>query len=200
MTQEKRFEERYSRGEIPWDIGRVDVNLAETVERRPLCVGAALDIGCGTGDNTVWLARRGFRVTGVDIAPLAIEKAREKAEREGVACRFLVADFLHADVPEGPFGFIFDRGCFHSLGEREKHERFARNVARHLGPGGLWLSLIASRDAPQRHPGPPRLSAAEVTAAVEPVFELLSLESGYLDSDRPDPIRCWVVLMKKRQA
>ncbi|WP_167375039.1 class I SAM-dependent methyltransferase [Prosthecochloris sp. GSB1] len=79
MTQD-RFNESYSRGEIPCDFGRVDVNL---VERRSLSVGAALDIGCGTGGNAIWLARKRFRATGVDISSLAIETACEKSEREG---------------------------------------------------------------------------------------------------------------------
>ncbi|MCG8344800.1 MAG: methyltransferase domain-containing protein [Chlorobiales bacterium] len=66
MPQENRFEERYAKGDIPWDIGRVDANLVELVENRPVGNCRALDIGCGTGDNSLWLARRGFEVTGLD--------------------------------------------------------------------------------------------------------------------------------------
>lgn len=70
MPQENRFEERYARGEIPWDLGRADVNLVELVENRPVESCRALDIGCGTGDNSLWLARRGRLQDWITIFPL----------------------------------------------------------------------------------------------------------------------------------
>ena len=199
MLQENRFDERYAKGEIPWDLGRVDANLVRMIEKWPVDPCRALDIGCGTGDNSIWLAREGFDVMGVDISALAIEKARRKARLSGIECRFLVADFLKNEVEGVPFGFAFDRGCFHSIDSPEEQIVFVQNVAEHLGSDGLWLSLVASTDAPQRDPGPPRHSAVEVATAAEPFFEILSLVSGHLDSNRPDPIRCWVCMMKKRE-
>ncbi|MCG8376111.1 MAG: class I SAM-dependent methyltransferase, partial [Chlorobiales bacterium] len=106
--------------------------------------------------------------------------------------------FLKQQVDGAPFGFVFDRGCFHSFDSAEERRLFAENVGAHLGKGGLWLSLIANADAPQRDPGPPRLSAAEIVFVIEPFFEIRSLVSGHLDSNRPDPVRCWVCMMKKR--
>ncbi|UZJ38505.1 class I SAM-dependent methyltransferase [Prosthecochloris sp. SCSIO W1103] len=198
MLEENSFEERYAKGEIPWDLGRVDANLVAMVEKMPIAGCRALDLGCGTGDNSIWLARQAFDVTGVDISTLAIKQARSKALQNGVECRFVVADFLKERVGEAPFDFVFDRGCFHSLDSQQQHALFAQNVSIHLDHEGVWLSLIASTDAPQRDPGPPRLSAAEIAIAVEPFFEILSLVSGNLDSDRSDPVRCWVCVMKKR--
>ena len=198
MPEENNFEERYAKGDIPWDLGRADANLVEMVEKMPVKSCRALDIGCGTGDNSLWLARKAFQVTGIDASPFAIETARKKALQGNVECRFLVADFLKQQIDATPFGFVFDRGCFHSLDFAEKRRMFAENVGAHLGKGGLWLSLIASADAPQRDPGPPRLSAAEIIIAIEPVFEIQSLVSGHLDSNHPDPVRCWVCVMKKR--
>ena len=198
MPEENDFEERYAKGDIPWDLGRADATLVEMVEKMPVKSCRALDIGCGTGDNSLWLARKAFQVTGIDVSPFAIETARKKALQGNVECRFLVADFLKQQIDATPFGFVFDRGCFHSLDFSEKRRMFAENVGAHLGKGGLWLSLIASADAPQRDPGPPRLSAAEIATAVEPVFEIQSLVSGHLDSNRPDPVRCWICVMKKR--
>ncbi len=198
MVQENRFEERYAKGEIPWDLGRADANLAGTIEKWPVKPCRALDIGCGTGDNSIWLAREGFDVTGIDISALAIEKAHRKARPSGIECRFLVADFLKKGAEGVPFGFAFDRGCFHSLDSPEEQVVFVQNVAEHLCSDGLWFSLIASTDAPQRDPGPPRHSALEIAKAVEPFFEILSLNSGYLDTNRSDPIRCWVCMMRKR--
>ncbi len=198
MKNENRFEERYEMGEIPWDLGRADANLVKMVEQLPVGGCRALDIGCGTGDNALWLAGKGFQVTGVDISSRAIEEARTKALQSNVESRFLEADFLQKQLDEPSYGFVFDRGCFHSLGSPEEHTVFARNVWAHLDQNGLWLSLVASADAPQRDPGPPRLSVVEIATAVESLFEILSLVSGHLDSNRPDPIRCWVCLMRRR--
>ncbi len=198
MTKNEHFEDRYAKGEIPWDLGRADSNLVELVDSRPVFPCRALDIGCGTGDSSVWLASKEFQVTGLDLSGIAIAMAREKVHKNGVDCAFIEADFLVSRIENRPFGFIFDRGCFHSLNSREEHSAFAENVAFHLEKGGLWFSLIASADAPQRDPGPPRLSVCQIAAAVEPFFEILSLASGHLDSNRPDPVRCWVCLMMRR--
>jgi len=198
MSKNELFEERYAKGEIPWDLGRADRNLVELVDKWPVVACRALDIGCGTGDSSLWLASKDFQVTGIDFSALAIEKAREKAQRGAIDCTFMEADFLVSRIDNRPFGFIFDRGCFHALNSGKEYSTFAENVAFHLKKGGLWFSLIASADAPQRDPGPPRLSVCQIAAAVEPFFEILSLASGHLDSNRPDPVRCWACLMMRR--
>jgi 2-polyprenyl-3-methyl-5-hydroxy-6-metoxy-1,4-benzoquinol methylase len=89
MPAEDRFGKRYESGDTPWDIGKPDINLMETVTTRVIEPCKALDIGCGTGDNSIWLAQHGFQVTGVDISEVAIEKATEKASKEHVKCTFM---------------------------------------------------------------------------------------------------------------
>ena len=66
-----RYRERYKAGQTPLDVGRPDFNLIEVVTRHPVPPGKAMDIGCGTGDNALWLARNGFQVTGTDTAEIA---------------------------------------------------------------------------------------------------------------------------------
>src|SRR5579859_5833844 len=126
---------RYAAGELPWDTGIPDENLIEVAAH--IAPGRALEIGCGTGTNALWLEERGFDVLGVDVSPLAIETARKKAPR----VRFAVCDFL-AQPPAGEFDFVFDRGCFHIFDQIAERERFAAHVAALLAPGGRWLSLI----------------------------------------------------------
>jgi SAM-dependent methyltransferase len=158
-----------------------------------------LDIGCGTGDNSIWLAQNSFQVTGVDISEVAIQKAIEKALKADVKCTFMVIDFLKQAIEGAPFGFVFDRGCFHSLNSDEERNSFAENVAAHLGEDGLWLSLIGNADAQRQGPGPPQRTARDIVNAVEPHFEILSLISGYFGSNHPSPPRAWVCLMRKRR-
>jgi 2-polyprenyl-3-methyl-5-hydroxy-6-metoxy-1,4-benzoquinol methylase len=71
MTIEKRFRDRYKSGDTPWDAGKPDFNLIETVTENHISSCKALDVGCGTGDNCIWLAQKGFSVTGTDISGIA---------------------------------------------------------------------------------------------------------------------------------
>lgn len=192
------YEERYQTGETPWDHGVPDKNLIACVERRPIAPCKALDIGCGTGDNSIWLASQGFKVTGCDLSKTAIERAMDKASKAGMDCSFHVVDFLKARLAEAPFEFAFDRGCLHCIDEESDRRKFAENIATHLETGGLWLSLIGNADEPEREVGPPQLTAAEVVAVVEPCFEILSLETGHFGSDQDEPPRCWICLIRKR--
>ena len=171
MTK-RDWDSSYASGELPWDTGEPDENLVNAVHKGAVTPGRALEVGCGTGTNAHWLAGEGFDVLGVDLSPLAVEKARQK----GAGARFEVGDFLKGPPP-GPFSFVFDRGCFHVFDEAAERARFAERVAALLGPGGVWLSLIGSTEGPPRDSGPPRRSAREVTAAIEPVLEVVELRA-----------------------
>ncbi len=198
MSVQNRFEERYRAGDTPWDVGKPDFNLTDIVTRRPIPNCRALGIGCGTGDNAVWLAQQNFIVTGCDTSEIAIQKAIEKASKAEVKCTFVVTDFPNHEIPGAPYEFVFDRGCFHSYASNAERTKFANNVAHHLEKGGLWLSIISSADDQPRDFGPPRHTAREIVTAVEPYFEILSLTSSHFGSNRPNPPRSWVCLMQKR--
>ncbi len=198
MTIEDRYRERYKSGDTPWDIGRPDFNLIEVVTQRPIPSCNALDIGCGTGDNSIWLARNRFQVIGTDTSDIALGKAKEKASKAGVKCDFKLVDFLHNKIEGAPFGFVFDRGCFHSFNSEEDRRRFAENVAAHLEEAGLWLTIVGNADEKRQGPGPPQWTAAEIVLAVEPYFEIVSLISSHFESNRPNPPRAWRCLMRKR--
>jgi methyl halide transferase len=83
-----------------------------------------------------------FDVVGVDSSEIAIEKAREKAANANVTCKYAVLNFLKSYVEGAPFAFAFDRGCFHTLDSASERQTFAKQVNRHLGENGLWLSLL----------------------------------------------------------
>jgi SAM-dependent methyltransferase len=199
MAEENPFKQRYRAGNTPWDIGRPDPNLIRAVTTVPIKPCRALDIGCGTGDNAIWLSQQGFRVAGVDASEVAIEKAREKASEVKAECAFVVSDILKSPVEGRPFGFAFDRGFFHTLGSNHKRETFAVTVNAHLEKDGLWLSILGNADEQRNRPGPPQRTARDITNAVEPHFEILSLVSGAFGSNRTDPPRAWVCLMRKRR-
>ena len=199
--KQEQFEAHYRARKTPWDSGRPDFNLIEAVTRKPIESCRALDIGCGSGHNSIWLAQKGFQVTGVDVSETALKNAKENASKAHVKCTFLSLSFLEDKVPGAPFGFIFDRGCWHLL-DSEGRKRFAERVVYHLEDGGLWLSIIGSADEPPRGPGPlagpPRHSALDIAVAVEPYFEILLLSASHFESNSPKPPKAWDCLMKKR--
>lgn len=199
MTIEKRYNERYEAHDTPWDIGKPDFNLIQTITTTPIEPCKALDIGCGTGDNAIWLSQQNFHVLGVDNSEIAIEKAKEKALKANIKCTFIVIDILTGRVEGAPFGFAFDRGCFHSLNSDQERKSFAENVNGHLKKDGLWLSLLGNADEKRHAPGPPQRTAGDIVNSVEPYFEILSLVSSYFGSNRPNPPRAWVCLMRKRR-
>jgi len=172
--------------------------LSRSFTRLPVGKCRALDIGCGTGDNSIWLARTGFEITGTDTSDVALENAGKKAEAEGLSCSFLKLDFFKERVDGAPFGFAFDRGCFHSFGSDEERSAFAANVASHLADSGLWLTLAGNADEKRKMPGPPQRSARDIIVAVEPCFEVLALETTHFGSNHPTPPRAWRCLMRKR--
>ena len=157
-----------------------------------------LEVGCGTGTDSIWLAQQGFEVTAVDISGEAIRRAGEKAAKAGVQCRFVTASALTMEIEGGPFGFAFDRGCFHTFDKKKQRRDYARRVHNLLDEGGHWLTLMGNVDDGRLDIGPPKRTALEVVTAVEPLFEILQLKQGRFDSNDVVPSKIWVVLMRKR--
>ena len=189
------WNESYASGEPPWDTGQPEPLLVEFVTSGGVAPGRTLEIGAGTGTNAIWLAERGFDVLGVDVSSLAVEKARAKMEGRDLRCRFAILDFLAAPPPDGPFDFVFDRGCFHVFDEPEERARFAAHVATALAPEGLWLSLIGSTEGPPREVGPPRRSARETALAIEPALEIVDLRSAEFGTH---DAKAWFCLARQR--
>ena len=189
---------RYAEGNLPWDTGAPDEHLVACVSAGVVTPGRTLEVGCGTGTNALWLAAQGFDVLGVDLSPLAIDKARAKAATAR-GCRFEVLDFLAAEPVGGPFDFVFDRGCFHVFDDDGVRAQFAARVAALLASGGQWLSLIGSTEGPPRDMGPPRRTAREVMAAMEPVVEIVELRSGYFEALIDSPAKAWICRARRRE-
>lgn len=192
------WDERYEAGETPWDTGEPDEQLVEFLSSNPLKGGRALDVGCGTGTNALWLAGEGLAVLGVDISSAAIERACAKAGKGASHCHFATADFLEDAISDGPFDLVFDRGCLHVFDKAEDRARFAQRVAALLKPEGRWLSLIGSTEGPERDIGPPRRSAREVVSAIEPGLEILELRSIHFRANLPAPAAAWRCVARPR--
>jgi SAM-dependent methyltransferase len=120
----------------PWDTGIPAPELVRAIATLP--PKRAIDIGCGTGTNLLYLAEQGWDVTGVDFIPRAIAKARKKLASFSPTLRVAdVANLKKLNLP-GPYDLALDMGCFHGLsaGSREK---YIIGLSHWLRRGGLFL-------------------------------------------------------------
>jgi len=153
----RRWDERYtSQGPALAGAAEPPGVFAPYAEAFPT-TGRALDLACGQGLGTVWLARRGLNVWGFDVSPVAIAQARDLAERNGVGdrCRFDIVD-LDEGLPAGP---PVDVILCHKFRDRRLDEAM---ICR-LAPGGLLAIAVLSEVGAA--PGPFRAVAGELPDA-----------------------------------
>ncbi len=174
---------------VPWDTGVVPPEIVALADRLP--PGRALDLGCGTGVSAVYLAQRGWRVTGIDFIPEAIRRARERARAAHQVVDFYVADVTRPEFLQPPFDLIFDVGCLHNLPRREQ-VAYAAHVAR-LARVGATYALYAF--APHKRQGRQiGLSPQDVAALFGPTFVVESVVRG-MDTARNLP-SAWYTLQR----
>ncbi len=169
-------------GTPPWDIGRPQgaiVRLAEAGE----ITGSVLDVGCGTGENALYLAAWGHEVLGVDAAPVAIEKAKGKARDRGIETEFLVWDALRLAELGRIFDTVIDVGLFHSF-QYEERPVFANNIHAVLKPGGRYLVLCWSEGNDWGY-GPRRVTQAEIREIFADGWTVDSIEESDFETNEP---------------
>ncbi len=192
----------YADHQTPWDSGQPSAELLRILEERQIRPCRALEIGCGTGTNAVFLAQRGFDMTAFDLAPLAIEQARARAKSAKVNIKLLEADALRPPEALGTFDFVFDRGVYHVL-RKVDLAAFLRTLERVTAAGGLYLTLAGNANDPSPpEQGPPRVHAHELCQELSPLFDVVQLREFHFDGVAIDgkPIRplAWSALSRRK--
>src|SRR3989442_15165267 len=118
MAQHPSWNSVYE-GSPPWDIGRPQPDFVRLADAGKFH-GHMLDVGCGTGEHVMLGASHGAEAMGVDVAELAIERARAKAQQRGISAMFEVGDVLHLDRLRRQFDVITDSGVFHVFDDEER--------------------------------------------------------------------------------
>ena len=174
------FRAAYLVGFKPWDSGVPPPELVDVVEgEHRLPAGKALDLGCGTGTNCIYLAQHGWDATGVDFVPRAVRAAGQKAASASVSPRFIVGDVTRLTTLGLGAGFdlLFDLGCFHSIpdADRDGYVGGATEVAR---PGATMLLFGFVRGASPPRFGPRGLAHGEVAERFAAGWDLVTETSG----------------------
>jgi cyclopropane fatty-acyl-phospholipid synthase-like methyltransferase len=112
--------------------------LVQLVESGELLPGRAIDLGCGEGDNAIFLAQHGFQVTGIDFSPAAIDQAQVKAREASVEVEFLVDDLTRLRNVTGDFDLIMDYGTFDDLSAKDR-AAYVDQVSPLAKPGARFL-------------------------------------------------------------
>jgi SAM-dependent methyltransferase len=168
----------YRVGLVFWQRKAPPSELVAQVEGpAALKAGRALELGCGTGTDTVYLATHGWDVTAVDMVPKALATSRRKASAAGVAPRFIEGDVTRLpDLGIGDgYDLVLDFGCFHTLPE-DRRPDYVAGVSRAAAPGAMML-LYGFKRPPKAAPIHGGMSAEEVRRRFSPAgWDVVSAE------------------------
>jgi SAM-dependent methyltransferase len=178
----------YRLGITPWDRQPIPPELIALVQgARALPPGKALDLGCGTGQHSVYLASLGWIITAVDYVPRAIAAARDRARAANVEAHFEEGDVTRLEALGLDTGYtlFLDAGCFHGL-PTSGREAYARGVTSLRGPDAVILLLAF--EPGWRGPAPRGASAEEIASAFGPAWRMAS-SSAAIGMRLPGPLR-----------
>jgi len=170
MSVYARMVEMYQAGLLPWDDPLPPPEVMAFVPTLP--VGRALDLGCGTGRAAIYLAGLGWQVDGVDFVPQAIAMAEAAAAQVGLSPRFHLGSVTDLNFLTGPYDFVLDVGCCHTLSLTEliAYRDELKRLLRHAGHYLLFVHLREAESIAEAPPsaGEPLPDGLESTAQAEP--------------------------------
>ena len=199
MSLVAHWDRQYRQGDPIWDSDRPTSELKRVVLGDRIAPCRAVDLGCGTGSNAVWLARQGFAVTAIDVSPSAVERARERAEKAGVSVRFLAGDLRDAGRPGGTYDFFVDCGCYGAV-RREDRAGYLDALARLTRPGALGLVRTGNDHEREDAEGPPVLSGEQLRVDFGRLLEVLRLREFRFDAHQGNGKEYlgWSCLLRRR--
>lgn len=184
--------------EHQWVAGTASPELIRLVWEGQIKPGMkVLEVGCGIGTESVFMAVRGMQVTGVDLSSSAVSLARQLAQFYGVEVNFQQGDALTLDFAAESFDVVCDQGVFHHLMDHERSV-FANNLANVLKPQGL-LALRCFSDKIPGGPQPRRIKSRELIDTFSPYFDVERMERvlSFSTPQREKPLG-WHTLWVKR--
>jgi SAM-dependent methyltransferase len=186
------FKVFYRLGFVPWDGHPLAQSLQGLIEGdNPLSTGTALDLGCGTGDNSIYLAKHGWRATGIDFVGKAVAKARAKAAANKIDVTFAQADVtrLSSEDVGSNFDLIVDNGCLHGMSPEDR-DAYVREVT---AVAGAQARLLLVEFIPGASLGVPGIEPDDVKRRFAAEWRLLSSgDEPALDHNGKNPARYYL--------
>ena len=191
-----RYEETPAEN-LPWFHPELDPDFAAALRRLNIKSGSVFDIGCGPGTQAIALARQGFEVTAVDVAPAAIEGARRRATQTGVTIDFTADDILSMDV-DRRFDLILDRGVLHCFADEDRRRRYIARIHGWLNSDGILLLKCFSHEE-TREEGPPcRFSPDDIRTMFCKGFRVMEISPANFSSpDGSEPPRALFAVLRR---
>jgi SAM-dependent methyltransferase len=185
MASPRLFQVFYRIGLTPWDGHALSPTLRKLIEGPDaLPAGTALDIGCGTGDSSIYLARHGWQVTGVDLSAKALDRARAKAAGERVRVNFVRADAtrLNSAGIGTAVSLILDSGCLHGMSD-DARGRYVHELSAIAAP---QTGLLIFAFTPGGQLGVRGIDQAEIERFFTPQWALVSAADELEMTRNPD--------------
>ena len=180
-TLDYSFDDSY-KGTPPWDIGRPQSELVN-LEKCGEVIGSVLDVGCGTGENSLFFASSGHDAVGVDSSIRAIRKAQTKAkERKIERATFLVLDVLKLSELNKRFDNAIDSGLFHTFSDTDR-VKFVSSLRSTLKSGGTYSMLCFSELEPTNWGGPRRVSQEEIILSFSEGWKINYIKDANFDTN-----------------
>ena len=174
----------YREGTPAWDSGTPHAELSRVLDQYRLRPQTVLEVGCGSGADAILLARRRFEVTAVDCSPIAIERARLRAEQHDALLRFVLDDVFDFAPSAGQFDLVYDAGLYHSI-RQTRLEQYLDMLWRVTRPGSYYLCLAGAPNE-QAEEGPPQVTEDEIQSELGRLFEFVHLRPTRLEGANPN--------------
>ncbi len=176
----------------PWDTGITPPEIVALIESGKVSPGRALDLGCGTGTNAIYLAQHGFMVTGIDVSHRAVFLAKRKVRSARLTDRVQLqrgdVTRLRRWVAANSIDFAYDIGCLHNLKFAARRD-YATALANALKPGAIYMLYAFEPQA-----GRAGVGLDEIAALFDPAYQLDSLKRGRDSRGRGS---AWYTLVKR---
>ncbi|PXX61123.1 methyltransferase family protein [Nocardia tenerifensis] len=166
----------YRDGPAPWDIDGPQPAIARVAAAGGI-TGAVLDVGCGSGENALYVASLGFSVLGVDVAETALARAGAKAAERGIEAEFAVADAFRLRSLGRCFDTVLDSGMFHTCADDER-PGYVASLASVTEPGATLYVLCFSDIGPDTGPHPVSRDALAAAFAPGTGWSVVAIEEG----------------------
>lgn len=185
------WNKRYLKQDTPWVRPYIEQSMQEVFKTYINPPKSILEIGCGLGTDSIWLAQQGHHVTAIDHSHDAIKQAQQNAQQAKVTINFAETDFFELNPHQQTFDVIYDNLTFHTFANESQRKLFSGKVASLLNPEGYWVNLscnsenIVAIEKKTKVSAPPHLSLQELTNALSPYFEMVAIQPFTFRIHRP---------------